>query len=243
LNSELDKQLLHEYSKRDKLFIDEPYLGHGIFKKDTGLCNRLFIWEVCELINKNNDYHFELIVQDIYWPEKEFIDIPNLTFMETNLLNFFPENNTSHKIINKSVLKKMIVLNNYKLPKNHHYQTSFGFNYIWDIYKNSFELLDRPLKNIHLKNKNVEKVISKKMRNVVGFHIRWGYGVQKTDTQLKYIKEKSSDIPEIEKNSDNKLYEFIDEKKYINLIKKILHYRPNQIFYLSSDVGKESINQ
>lgn len=243
MNSELNNNILYEYSKRNKLFIEEPYLGNGIFKKDTGLCNRLFNWEVCEQINRNNDYHFELVVKDIFWPEREFIDIPNLRYIDTNLLNFSTENNIlSKKKIDKSELKKMIISNNFKLKKKYDYQAVFGYNYIWDIYKNSFELLGRPIKSIALKNKNIEKLISKKMWNVVGLHIRWGYGVQKTDDQLKYVKEKSHDIPEIEKNSNNKLYEFINEEKYVDFIEKILRYRPNQIFYLSSDVGKESIN-
>lgn len=234
---------IHECTSKDKIFIEEPYLGGGIFEKDTGLCNRLFNWEVCEQINKKNNHNFQLLVKDIYWPEKDFIDIPNLQFIETTLFNFYKSDDISKSHnINKNLLRKMIISNNYKLTKGHDYRVLFGYNYIWDIYKNSYELLDRPIKSISLKNKNIQKIISRKMWNVVGFHIRWGYGVNKSRDQLNFVKKYSCDIPEIEKNSNNKLYEFISEDKYINFIKRILKYRPNQIFYLSSDLGKESID-
>jgi hypothetical protein len=47
------------------------------FGTDTGLCNRILHWEVAEFINEKNDFSYDILLQDLFWPELEILDLPH----------------------------------------------------------------------------------------------------------------------------------------------------------------------
>lgn len=246
LNSrEVLGDVIYGYLRIGKFLIREPWNGGGIFPKDTGLCNRLFHWEICEFINKKNNGLFQMIIEDDFWPEKEFIDLPNANFLSKSNLHSHFENNeikySEYKKIDLNHLEKMIKTSDFQLNLNQNYQSSFGYNHIWDVYKTCYDLIDRPIKNITIKNTNIQWEIANMMQDVVGIHIRWGYGVNKPKEITEYIKKFPIDLPNLEMHSENKLYDYVDEKEYINLIREILKYNKNQKFYISCDLGEESL--
>lgn len=237
--------ILYGYMKNGKIVVKEPWGGGGIFPKDTGLCNRLFHWEICEYINQRNGSQFQLLIEDDFWPERELLDLPNSTFISNNnLSNYYYKSENPYSDYTKislDMFESMISKNDFTLEVGNNYQTSFGYNHIWDVYKNSYDLLERPIKNISLRHHNIQREISKSLKDVVGLHIRWGYGVNKSNEDLEYIKKFPIELPNIEIQSKNKLYDYVDQKKYINLIQSILDYSPTQMFYVSSDLGEASL--
>ncbi len=54
----------------------EPFGGWEADTEDTGLCNRIFHWEVAYEINKNNNFDYHIILEEKYWPEFKLIDLP-----------------------------------------------------------------------------------------------------------------------------------------------------------------------
>ena len=53
----------------------EPHRGSGYFtNEDTGLCNRIYHWELGYNIAKINNMKIE--VQKQWWPELEFLQFP-----------------------------------------------------------------------------------------------------------------------------------------------------------------------
>ena len=52
----------------------EPY--GGWHENDTGLCNRIFHWEVAFELSRHNNYEYQILLQRKYWPELSLIELP-----------------------------------------------------------------------------------------------------------------------------------------------------------------------
>ena len=62
----------------------EPHRGSGyITNEDTGLCNRIYHWELGYQIAKINNMKIE--VQKMWWPELEFLNLPLTSFLFCSL--------------------------------------------------------------------------------------------------------------------------------------------------------------
>ena len=46
----------------------EPW-GGSMLPEDTGLCNRRMHWEIAYGINKVNNFKFNILVEQAFWPE------------------------------------------------------------------------------------------------------------------------------------------------------------------------------
>ena len=55
----------------------EPW-GGSMLPEDTGLCNRLMHWEIAYGINKVNNFKFNILVEQAFWPELQYLNIPIL---------------------------------------------------------------------------------------------------------------------------------------------------------------------
>lgn len=239
--------ILDEYSNRSSIFVNEPFNGGGIFPKDTGLCNRLFHWELCQFLNEKNGFMFYLKLDIDFWPEYKFIDMPHTIFYEKkDLINYY-QNGTKIKNediykLNQESIRSMIQNQDYSLDINKNYKSNFGFNFIWDVYNNVYDLLVRNIKNISLKSNNIKHTITRLMTGVIGIHIRRGYGVNKNKNQLRYIQNLNLGLENIEiYSNDDEYYPFIDDEKYFEIIDRILKRNPKQKFYISTDLGIESL--
>ena len=63
----------------------EPFGGWSKDTEDTGLCNRIFHWEVAYDISKNNNFDYQIILEEKYWPEFKLIDLPKTKFVDDSI--------------------------------------------------------------------------------------------------------------------------------------------------------------
>jgi len=158
----------------------EPW-GGGMIPDDTGLCNRIFHWELAYGINKANDFDFDILVEERFFPELKYLNFPNTSWFrkeESLDLNY---NTIDDKFwrgytpITYDMMKKMSADKNYKLDTTKDYYADFGFDFI-DEFSTFVEetpiLIDRPLQKITIKNKFLDERIKKVTDKVVGVHIR-----------------------------------------------------------------------
>jgi hypothetical protein len=235
----------------------EPY--GGWHKYDTGLCNRIFHWEIAYELTRNNNLEYFIMLEKKFWPELRLIELPKTKITgfiegdshEIEKLKFI----TVHDTINSNVsLSKPIMFDelnemfkdqdlNLKNKGNHFY-SDFGYTTIDSLY-NRLPKNDRPLKLIKLRYKHIEDFIKFQMKDTVGIHLRRGHGVTITkkdvDTLPKEIRKKYELFMD-SKVSEHSLYKFIEDEKYFNMIENMLKISPSQKFYLSSDLPYELIS-
>jgi hypothetical protein len=144
------------------------------------------------------------------------------------------------------MIRKMFGYDGCKLKNEGHYYSNFGYRNLRDLCPNeTFEMMDRPLKEIKLRYKNVEDSIKYEVRNAVGIHIRRGNGIPYTEEDLnslpKEIRGNFELIRRIPRYQTDNLYSFHQDELYFNIIDNILKLNPNQKFYISSDLPEEII--
>lgn len=212
------------YDKTIRIF--DPHGGWGMHSwyyqsehsilthnKDTGLCNRLYQWEVASHINEMNDNQYQIIIIDSEWPETDLIDLPNTTpYAYTHRVNQFHHIyetqktflkhtiNTQSEIFEKiptlteNELNYMFTKNNYKLNVDH-IVCDFGYKNIEDFKPKNYENfyqghpiyndIKRPTQKIKLKHQFIDEEIRTRCEPLVGIHIRRFNGVTLTDEQLQ----------------------------------------------------------
>lgn len=219
---------------------------------DTGLCNRLLHWEIIQEINKKHNYEFEILVQELQYPElHELIELPNTKLVKENIDDDIKLRNlkfkTVYNIENNSVslsspidkdLLENIIFNNLKLSENDYY-SKFGFVVIDDLYHNNYEMLEyRHRKNVQIKDKVLDKSLISFTENMIGIHVRRGRGVWYKENINQIEKSIIEDyIKYREKEAADDFYQFnyIDDKIYFSVINKILEINPTQKIYISYD--------
>jgi hypothetical protein len=250
----------------------DPYFSDGYYKYflsvgDTGLCNRLFHWEVAYDLNKFNNFEYNILISDIYWPEYELLSLP-YTFTTNSNFNGFDKyyidslllyenlklktvfdikNQNSYLAtrIDTQLIKNMYNDENFKLNDNHYY-CDFGFQTLSSLCNNMFYTnKNRPLKNIKLKYQYIENEIKKILKDCVGIHIRRGNGVSYIEDDLNsfdiYLQDLYKEIKLNFVGSDSS-YKFIADEIYFNIIDKILEINPNQKIYISMDLPIDFLN-
>lgn len=196
----------------------EPHDGGGyIVNKDTGLCNRIYHWELAYEISRLHNFNFDIHVQKIWWPEMEFLYLPNTKCVDETQDEFIQ----SAYPFDTNIIKHL----NFKLDINKNWFPIDGWSFsrgFWQRYADEWEE-KRPLQKIKIKDKKLEKKIINKTKNLIGIHIRKGFGVKTL-------------------NDLYGMYQNIPEKLYINFIEKILKLNPEQKFYLSTDLRLDEVN-
>lgn len=236
----------------------EPFGGWNLSTTDTGLCNRIFHWEVAYEINKQNDFKYYILLEEKYWPENKLLDIPTTKTItniegdphEVEKLKFIAVYDTINEKINTATplnvdrIEKMFKEGNLKLEDKGHYYSNFGYNDLFNLYsQKDFKNLERPLTKIKLKHRSVEESIINEMKNVVGIHIRRGNGIPYTIEDLNSLPENKRDkFALIKRNITEQLhsaYSFHRDNLYFELMDNMLEINPNQKFYISTDISDE----
>jgi len=242
------EEILLNRKKRPRLIWCEPYDGIDIKYLDNGFCNRVFHWEMGFFLNQKNDFKFDLQIEELYWPELEIISLPktqifekqnNLSLQEYNILFRTSINENDNIPISKKFIEKFIATGNYKIDENYNYYSDYGYDYIWSMYKLYSQIIERPLKNIRLRNSNIENFIKNFFHNKIGIHIRRGYGVQKTKQQAEYLNDLKLSVYFDENYTAP--YEFYDDEYYFRVIDKLNKIFPNIEFYISTDLEESSL--
>ncbi len=176
----------------------EPW-GGRMLPEDTGLCNRIFHWEIAYGISKANDFKFNILVEKDFWPELQYLEIPHTSWVDSETLRnkkgytvpakFY----MNHNPITFDKMREMSETKNYKLDTNKDWYPDFGFNFIDEFSRfvdETPELIDRPAQLIKIKDKVVEKYIKQYTQNVVGIHIRrWPTGVYRDEDDVKGFRD------------------------------------------------------
>lgn len=217
---------------------------------DTGLCNRLFHWEIGQELNKHNEYRYTIFLEQSRWPElKELIELPNTKIS--------PEKEDE----DDSVKYKRLILDSTKIDENYikelyssdlkledySYHSDFGHTSMENLYGDDWDRTNRPIRTIKLKDHELENLIKEFAKDKVGIHIRRGRGIKYSDEDVKTlpqsIQEDYIEFRKLEGHLTYKfyIYEFIEDQKYFDFIEAILKRKPNQKFYISHDMPDELI--
>jgi hypothetical protein len=172
---------------------------------DTGLCNRIFHWEIAYDLNKRHDFKYTILLPYRFWPEIELINLPYTKpvfygeyefgsnyIVEYESLNFKTvfdiESDDVYKAtqIDRDYIQQLYLDETKKLKDNHYY-SDFSYYSLRELVelKNPqflYHLPDvslkyRPLSSIKLKHKFMDDVITNFTKNAIGFHIRRNNGV------------------------------------------------------------------
>lgn len=232
----------------------EPYGGWE--DNDTGLCNRLFHWEVAYDVNRRNQCEFRILLNKTDWPELSLINLPetssfisyeyNKKAKDLGFLTVLDLDKFDVRLASKIDVDRLFYMynnGNSFLIEDDHWYCDFGYVHLNLLYKEKVE--NRPLKYIKLKDQFIENFLRRNTYDVVGLHIRRNSGVLvcseeelnvlPKDVKEKYLKLKSK------KSKINKNYYYISDVKYFNIIDSILEINPNQKFYISTDLPYEQI--
>ncbi len=211
----------HDIFKKTLRWI-EPFGGWGqahnyfnnfnvsLSNNDTGLCNRIFHWEIAHFLSEINKNSHKIQIQQKHWPELPLFDMPNTFPSVSNLqkqdwtwnfdyetLSFktvydLPNENVylSEKLKLSNVAK---IFNNNGILDKDHYHSNFGYETLKDIInkyasksiKDSYDPYNRPLTKIRLRHSYMEETLSSSLHDCVGIHIRRFNGVKVNDEEIK----------------------------------------------------------
>ena len=190
----------------------EPYHGNGyLINEDTGLCNRIFHWELGYQIAKINNMKIE--VQKKWWPELEFLNLPLTSCVDKTDFEFISDSYP----FDSNVIRHC----GFKLDSTKSWFPTEGwvFNRYWMDFYDDIEQI-RPLQLIKIKDAKLRYLIESIVRGKIGIHIRKSFGVKGV----------------FNPSGIEGTYENIDNSVYVKFIEKILKINPKQKFYLSSDL-------
>jgi hypothetical protein len=224
-------------------------IKENICRYDSGLCNRLFTWEIAYRLVKKENKDRKILVQKRIFPETELIHLPNTEtidyFSETNPLNYSGD---SERLFHLSVLDteknevsmaqplyvKDIVEKDFNFDSNHIYNN-------WKFYQDGNH---EDIFGIKIKDKNIENRL-KSHGSFVGIQLRRGNGVRIYKDDIKsFPKDMQKDYLNFRKKIDCVLpvVDFIANQPYINLIRQILKINPQQRFFISNDLPDEFLD-
>lgn len=244
----------------------------NIGNDDTGLCNRLFHWEVFyDLYQNCGDINVNLAVQEWIWPELDLLYLPNtLSVAYSNIgtdwysnvphadlyfKSIFDEATETVHLSEKMTYDKILSMyktNNFDFNKINHWFTDEGYITLEKIYESLGEpdlekkRGNRPISQISILDKYIEERIRGNCNDRIGIHIRRGNGVVITDDDIKTlppdIQSKYKDRVDSKFTIVCDAYTFTDDSIYFELIDSILEKNPNQKFYISHDLPNEYFN-
>jgi hypothetical protein len=214
----------------------------SFYKKqyDTGLCNRIFYWEIADYINHLNDYKFQIVLEnEIYHEFENNLILPNTIFKDREKIDgnvgiLFRKIDKSVNSIDLGEVGKL-VKNEKKLEDG-----SYKFRGEFFAIDQFIDLPDyRPLSKIRIKNPEIESFITETAKDYVGIHVRRWHGVNVTPNSFDELDEKLKPLyKSLFKQKDNidLRYPFFSDVPYFKIISKILEHNPNQKIYVSHDL-------
>ena len=215
-----------------------------------GLCNRIIFWELAYIFNKINNFKFTILLEKLYWPELNYLSIPNTKGVDEYKDDFWD----GDKILDFELLLKD---ETYKLDTEINwvlFQQKFieYFKHYFNFIKNFNS--NRPLQSIDIKNDILKNNIIKKLDGVVGIHMRKGdVGTPEETIDFEEIRNRLKDKnlsdnerKELEKKSltcgqGGSWYETFKDERYLKIMNDIVKVKPNQKFYISTNGDKEQL--
>lgn len=187
------------------------------FGMDTGFCNRILHWEIAYYLNEKNNFQYRILLQDMYWPELEILELPytsqvridkysfGLNYpMEYNCLKFMTVFDIKNMKVSmtepilKNDIESMFLSQDFNLPD--HVHSNFGYDSLLRLinlennpnlenHLFTYDLKDRPLRKINIKYSFIRTLLENFTKEVIGIHIRRYNGVYITEEDLQTIPE------------------------------------------------------
>ena len=244
----------------------------SIGSDDTGLCNRLFHWEVFyDLYINSKEYNLNLAVQDHIWPELELLHLPNTAKVSYKMHNsdwyghirhadmyfktIFDVETNSVRLAKKMTQDRIISMyrhQNFDFIKTDHWYSDYGYITLEKIYQSigqdGFDktLHNRPLSQIRILDEKINSKIKLASCTKIGIHIRRGNGVNITEDDIKTLPlEMQDDYRKYKEDTFtmvDEAYGFKPDSLYFNFIDSILEINPQQEFYISHDLPDRFLN-
>jgi hypothetical protein len=251
------------YSKTIRLF--DPFYGWGYhfdyYKKlknpsgtrnDTGLCNRLFHWELYyDIVEKTTDPDLTIAVQSMIWPELAILNIPNTISVDYKIWHnhwygmhehselyfrtIFDIENQKVSLTNPITKEKILSMyknNNFNfIEEADHWHTEMGYytlkNVFTELYKDKAQdylnNYTRGIRGISFKDTEFQLKLERKYANYIGIHIRRGNGVYSTTEDVQSLNPSL-----IDKYNDYK-------NKYIKEECEIYPFQADDIYFKFMD--------
>jgi len=218
--------------------------------EQTGLCNRIIFWEVAYLFNKINNFDFGILLEKLYWPEVNYLSIPNTKGVDEYKDDFWDGDKTlDFEMLLDDETFKLDTDTNWILLQQRLIE-------YFDYFKNFAKNFDtnRPLQLIDIKNDVLKKSMVENLNGVVGIHMRKGdVGTPEETIDFEEIRNKlkdknlsDSERKELEKESltceqGGRWYETFKDEHYLKIMDEIVKVNPNQKFYISTNGDKEQL--
>ena len=226
---------------------------------DTGLCNRLLHWELAYIINSKLGFDFNILCQYKIWPELDLLDLPytyadysdiknendlfwNWDYENLKFKTVFDVKNQSVKLADRidiELAEEMFNSADFKkLRRSNHWYSDFGFKTMTKINTEWYNG-PRPISQIKLKHRELEKILNDNLGDAVGIHLRRFNGVNFKEED--YDKVPKGLQPLLRKLNKQKSvvdtpYPWVEDEKYFEMIDEILKINPRQQFFISTDL-------
>lgn len=214
-----------------------------------GLCNRIIFWEVGYILSKL--YNYDILVEKLYWPELNYLSMPNTEGVDEFGNNFWHEDKTLDIL---QIIKTLDddgfafdTKTNWLVFQQHFIEY---YDYFFDYIKNFSS--KRPLQLIDIKNDVLKKSIIENLNGVVGIHMRQGdVGTPEETIDFEEIRNKLKDknLSVTERNEleqealtcgqGGRWYETFKDEYYLKIMNEIIKVNPNQKFYISTNGDRE----
>lgn len=215
----------------------EPWNGNHN-QHDTGFGNRLIHWASIYYISTFYD-DCKIIVEKKYWPELEFLDLPNTEVFDID--SNYVKNN--YKLLSSQDIKNIV-----SKKKRNIFDNNFLPYYSDRFISLGNQVISVGISKIKFKNEKVNKFFEHNFSDFCSIHLRRGVG---TNPTLGFIKDFLSHKSEEQLKTYLKEYYFgfgycppsnhyniIPDSVYFSLIDEIICNNKSQKFYISSDISE-----
>ena len=150
--------------------VDE-ILGNRNVPNDTGLCNRLLVWELVKIVNHIHDNNFEIVIDVNQNPEtNNCYSLEDTTVLDIRKIRFDEYVPLTDKIIQD------IIDGNLKLDTSKNYFTDFSKRQICDFFSGKYPT--RFISGLKFIHDDINEQIQNVVKGAIGIHVRRGRGVK-----------------------------------------------------------------
>lgn len=211
-------------------------INKNINPYDTAFGNRLYMWAQCFYVSYRTNFEYKIYVQEEYWPELKFLNLPNTEALPRN--KFYPKQKV-YKISENHI--ESIILN-----KNIRHLMREKYWYIdnWCIFdhvrKIHIENLDipNPYSLIKFKNPSINEILKNYFKSFVTIHIRRYHGIHYSEEDLNEMPQKLKEeyLNEAYYGEECTSYVYIKDETYYKIIEKLINSNKNVKIYISTDL-------
>jgi hypothetical protein len=235
----------HSWGNHDYDWVNRS-IKEATNRYDSGLCNRLFTWEIAYRLIKTSKDKRKILVQKRIFPELELIKLPN-----TKAIDYI---NKDNNLYYKSDVEKLMHLTVFDTKENKvslsselktpNLSNNLNSNHVYNNWGFFQDGIHDYISKIKIKDKQINERLSNHL-SFVGIQMRRGNGVsiQQKDVETfpkelrdSYLNHRKKDL------NHEPVINFISNKDYINLISKILEINPQQRFFISNDLSDEFLD-